>query len=92
MVAGDRVDVLPRGQSLARPQGVVPAATDDPVSRRRGLRVFGDALLHLGQRFHADQIDLQILQAAGRQMQVRVVEAGHHEVAARDRRLRCGRA
>ncbi len=42
----------------------------------------GDALLHLGQRLHADEIDLQHLPAAVGEMQVRIVEAGHDKVSA----------
>ena len=82
MVSRDLVDVLTRGQLLAGPEGVVPAAADDPVARRCRLRVVGNALLHLRQRLHADQVNLQQKQSAGSQMQVSIVEAGHNEMSA----------
>ena len=82
MIAGDRVDILARRQLLARPQRMVPAAADDPILRRCRLGMFGDALLHLGQRLHADQIDLQRLPSAVGEMQMRIVESRHHEVPA----------
>ena len=56
-----------------------PTIQSADVSR---FGMVGDALLHLGQRLHADEIDLQHLPAAVGEMHVRVVEAGHDEVSA----------
>ncbi len=42
--------------------------------------MLGDALLHLGQRLHADEVDLQRLPSAISEMEMRVVEARHNEV------------
>ena len=44
-----QVEVLPRGQRLAGPQGVVPAAADGPYSGLGAVDLQADAVLHLLQ-------------------------------------------
>ena len=55
------------------------------------VRPLSNALLHLLQRPRPHQVDVHLLEAAGSQMAVRVVESRHHEVSAQidDLRLRC---
>ena len=68
--------------SFSPTPGCGPSRRRRSSRRRRRLGMLGNALLHLRQRLHADQVDLQQLLAAGGQMQVRIVEAGHDEVSA----------
>ncbi len=88
MIAGDRIQVLARGNFLHRPLGVVPAASQYPFAGRGSLHALGNARLHLIERFRVRQFDIQHLEAAVGQVQVRVVEAGHREAPAQVHHLR----
>src|SRR4029077_10774802 len=76
------VDVRARGSFWFRPQRVVPATALNPFTRPGGLDSRGNALLHLVERFAANEIDVELFKSAGAKMHVSVVEAGHDEMAA----------
>ena len=88
MRAGHRVYVLVGRQLSVCPQRLVPATADEPLTGRGVLDAGGDALLHLGQRVHAAQIDAQQIQSRVLEMNVSIIEARHHEVAAEIDNLR----
>ena len=83
MPIGHHVDVLTRGQRLARPERVVPTAAAESIRRAppgspaTPMRCCISAQRHASRRGR-----LQLLEAAARQMHVRIVEARHHEVSA----------
>src|SRR4051812_5180618 len=82
MIACYRVNVFLCRRFLFCPQRMVPATANYPLSRPGGLDASGNALLHVIQRFAADKIDVEFFKAAGAEMHVRVIKAGHHKLAA----------
>ena len=90
MRAAHRVNVLAGRQLSVRPQRLVPATAHEPLAGSGSLGAGRDALLHLLERPGAAQIDAEQLQARMFQMNVGIVEARHHEVAAEIDNLRVG--
>ncbi len=74
------VEVCAR-RPLAAPKCVIPTAPRNPTPRPRLGDALGDAPLRLFERARAVQVDAQEREAAAREMDVRVVEAGRHETA-----------
>src|SRR4051794_1141858 len=82
MIAGDAVEILSGRQNLLGPLGVIPSATEEPLSRGRGPGVLGDTLLHLCKGLGANQINLHLLEAAAAQVEMGIVETRHDETSA----------
>ena len=80
--AGDLVQILPGGQRLVGPQRVVPVAAGEPVAGRRGVGEGLDFGQHVGERFHAGQVDIELGAPGPAEMGVRVIEAGKDKRAA----------
>src|SRR5713226_4663936 len=82
MIGGDLVDIPAAGQFFYWPQRVVPASAHDPFTRLGGFHPRAYAVTELGQRLHAHQVHGQAFETSVGQMEMRVVESGHHEVSA----------
>ena len=67
---------------------MVPAAAHDPFALRGRFDPRGNALLHVIERLASHQIDVQLFKTAGAKVNMRVVEAGHNEVATQINHLR----
>ncbi len=79
VVSGDLVDVGAGGKLVAGPEGVVPAAAEEPVAVSGGGGVVADAVLHLGEGVDAFEVDGELFAAGVGDVGVGVVEAGHGE-------------
>ncbi len=95
MAGGDGVDCLPGGERFVGPEGLVPAAAEDPGAGVGGGGESLDALEHIGEGACTGEIDGEhLLLAGGEEVDMGVVEAGHDEGAVEvdDRRVRgfCG--
>ena len=79
MIAGDFVEILAGGQRFVGPEGVIPAAAGEPMAR--GCCVGGglDLREHVGERFHAGQVDVKLGAARAAEVRMRVVESGEDE-------------
>ena len=81
MFSRDLVELLPRGQRLLSPQGVVPAAAGQPVAGWRVPCKFRNLLEHLGKRLHVPQVQIHLGARSNSQVSVGVIEAGKHKHA-----------
>jgi hypothetical protein len=90
MRAGHRVNVLAARQLSVRPQRLVPAAAHEPLAGSGSLGAGRDVLLHPLKRPGAAQIDAEQFQPRMFQMNVGIVEARHHKVAAEINNVRAG--
>src|SRR5947209_12171508 len=79
MIAGDRIKVAARRQSLVGPERMIPSASYQPFARCGRFGACGNALLHLVERLAADQVDIELFKTAGGEMGVRIIESGHHK-------------
>ncbi len=79
VAGGDLVEVLAGGENLLVPEGVVPVAAGEPVSRGSGLGEEVDFSEHFGERFYAGEIDVELGLASAAKVGVGVVEAGKDE-------------
>src|SRR5262249_62027701 len=77
MAGANSVQVLPAWQLLRLPHRVVPAAAQNPFPGSGFLRALCDALLHLLQRLHANQINFELGLSSVGEMTVRIVEPRH---------------
>ena len=64
MRAGDGVEVLAGGELGAGPEGVVPAASGEPLAFALGRHLLRDAGLHLFERLRALDVHAQLGEAA----------------------------
>ncbi len=81
MACCDGVDIASGGQSLVGPEGVIPAATRDPVTLGCAGRGELNAPLHFGEGGAPGEVDLQLDHASVAEMHMRIVEAGHDKGA-----------
>src|SRR5205814_9078472 len=81
VAGGDLVEVDAGGERAVGPEGVIPPAALDPGVGLRGGDVGADALLHLGKRVEADEVDGQLHPSGLGDVGMGVVEAGHCEGA-----------
>src|SRR5205814_6854340 len=81
MVKADFIDIPPAGQFLYRPESLVPTATHDPFAGPCGFHSSPNPIAELGQRLHPHQVHSQPLETGAGQMQMGVIESGHHEMA-----------
>src|SRR5581483_7126684 len=88
MLARHLVEIVAGWEVLLRPEGVIPAAADDPFALGSGSDASRDAGLHLLERGRAHQIDVQLFEAAVVQVHVSVVESRHDKTAAQVHNLR----
>src|SRR3954469_5083137 len=79
--ACDAVEVALVGQLLRLPEGVVPSAPENPLTRTGCTRTFRDALSHFFQGTHAYEVNSQLRSSATGEMTMRIVESRHHESA-----------
>ena len=78
---GDCVQIGARWVAAAGPEGLVPSETSDPFTRRAVFDIRADALLELGERLYAGEINRQFGERRLPDVYVCVVESGHHERA-----------
>ena len=81
MAAGYGIEIGAGGQRGAGPQGVVPAAAGEPGAGRGSLRGCADAGLGVSERAGAGEVDREADVAGLAEVNVGIVEAGHHEGA-----------
>ncbi len=79
MIAGYFVVVLASRKRFGRPFGVIPAAALNPLAGLGGGDIFGDAILHIGERGGVVEVDREFLLAGFGHVGVGVIEAGHDE-------------
>ena len=79
MAARYGVEILPGGQGLAGPQGMVPTPAQEPLSSRSRGRGRTHPAQHLSQRSAASEVDRQLDAPSIGEMHVGVIDAGHHE-------------
>src|SRR5258708_6207381 len=81
ILGSDGIELLAIGESFLRPKSVIPATAGDPfacfVLRNGG----GNALLHFFRGKPARQRDGKFVGGGATEMDVRIVEAGHHKLA-----------
>ncbi len=88
MIAGDGIDKLARGEPRGRPVLVIPCAAGDPAAAGKLGGEVRDALAELVLAAGVAQLDARKIPPAGVEMDVGVVEAGHHTPAAQIDHLR----
>src|SRR4029077_1948893 len=81
MLGRDRVEILPAGKFLHRPQRVVPSGSDDPFSRPKISEARTNSLVQLLDGLRPPQVHFQLHVRARRQMSMSVIETGHRELA-----------
>ena len=81
MIGRDRVEILPAGKFLYRPQRVIPSGSDDPFSRPKFFKPRANPLLKLFDGFRTSQVHFQLDVRAGRKMEMRIIETRHRELA-----------
>ena len=76
MAAGNFVEILARGQNFFCPESVIPVAAGEPVAG--GCCVGGglDLREHVGERFDAGEVDVELGAACAAKVCVGVVESG----------------
>src|SRR5258708_2903357 len=81
ILGSDGIELLAIGESFLRPKSVIPATAGDPfacfVLRNGG----GNALLHFFRGKPARQRDGKFVGGGATEMDVRIVEAGHHKLS-----------
>src|SRR5437870_451067 len=82
IVRRNRIDILARGKALFGPESVIPAGASDPFTGFCLRDGGGEALLHFGDGRRAVEANRERILSSAAEMDVRVVEAGHDEVAA----------
>ena len=85
------IKLQPSGKFLVGPARLVPTASEDPLARLTFGGCFLDEFLDIGNGSRAVQHDVQFVARRAANVNMSVVEAGHHEMSAKVNRLR-GRA
>src|SRR5271154_5400442 len=73
------VEIMPGGQGLAGPQGMVPTAAQEPLSRRSCGCCSTHPEQHLRKRSATGEVDRELDAPSIGEMHVGVIDAGHHE-------------
>src|SRR5260370_4218757 len=90
MIFRHGVELAAIGKIFVGPEGVVPAAADDPFAGFNFGEPRANALLNFFDGPRAFEIDLQLRLAPARQVHVGVIEAGHNESPGQINDLRPG--
>ena len=76
----DFINIPPAGQFLYRPECVIPTAAHNPFAGLCGFHASANTIAKFGQRLRSNQIYGEALETGVGQVQMRIVESGHHEM------------
>ncbi len=81
ILGGDFVEIPTRGEFFDGPESVIPTAAENPFTGQCVLGFFANTLAKFFERFGSREVDFEFLEAAGAEVAMGVVEAGHDEVS-----------